>query len=67
MADIIQKIKEEITLESVLKAALKTPGVIIKRDVFLRKELIKYCSEEEVQAAKNSFIIWRKRARGRQH
>lgn len=51
MADIIQKIKEEITLESVLKAALKTPGVIIKRDVFLRKELIKYCSEEEVQEA----------------
>ena len=51
MADIIKKIKEELTLENVLMAAMKTPGVKIRRDVFLRKELIKYCPEETVNLA----------------
>ena len=51
MADIIQKIRDDITVESVLMTVIKMPGVKIKRDVFLRKELYKYCSEEEIQLA----------------
>ncbi len=51
MADIVQKIKEEITLENVLRAAMKLPGVKIKRDAFLRKELIKYCPEQVIKIA----------------
>ncbi len=51
MADIVQKIKEELTFENVLQAAFKTPGVKIKRDKFLRKELIKYCHEDVVREA----------------
>lgn len=51
MADLMQKIKEELTLENVLTAAMKTPGVKIRRDAFLRKELIKYCPEDTVKMA----------------
>lgn len=51
MANIVKKIKDEITLENVLTMAMKTPGVKIKRDVFLRKELIKYCPEEVIKEA----------------
>ena len=51
MANIVKKIKDEITLENVLTIAMKTPGVKIKRDVFLRKELIKYCPEEVIKEA----------------
>ena len=51
MANLVQKIKEELTLEKVLRTAIKTPGVKIKRDVFLRKEQIKYCPEEIVKEA----------------
>ena len=51
MADIMQTIKNELTLEKVLSAAIKTPGVKIRRDVFLRKELIKYYPEDVVEAA----------------
>ncbi len=48
---IINHIKEEITFENVLMSALKTPGVKINRAKFLRKELIKYCREAQVEAA----------------
>lgn len=51
MANIVKKIKDEITLENVLTMAMKTPGVKIKREVFLRKELIKYCPEEVIKEA----------------
>ncbi len=51
MADFVKKIKDEITLENLLAMALKTPGVKIKRDVFLRKELLKHCSEDEIKEA----------------
>ena len=51
MANIVKKIKDEITLENVLAMAIKTPGVKIKRDVFLRKELVKYCSEDVIEQA----------------
>lgn len=51
MSNLMQKIKEELTLEKNLQAAIKTPGVKIKRDVFLRKELIKYCHEEVIDEA----------------
>ena len=37
MANIVQKIKEELTFENVLQAAFRTPGVKIKRDTFLKK------------------------------
>ena len=48
-ADLIKKIKEELTLENVLMKAIKTPGVKIKRDSFLRKELIKYYHEDIIK------------------
>ncbi len=43
--EIVNRIKEEITFENVLMAAMKTPGVKINRAKFLRKELIRYCKE----------------------
>ena len=51
MPDLIAKIKEELTFEKVLYAAMRTPGVKIKRDAFLRKELIKYCPEDVIREA----------------
>ena len=51
MANIVNKIKDEITLENVLAVAIKTPGVKIKRDAFLRKELDKYCQESVIEEA----------------
>ena len=42
MANYISKIKEQLTFENIMMTAVKTPGVKIKRDVFLRKELRKY-------------------------
>ena len=50
-ANIVNKVKEELSLENVLMLAIKTPGVKIKRDVFLRKELIKYCREDVIEEA----------------
>ena len=47
----VQQIKEELTFEKVIMLALKTPGVRINRDVFLRKELIKYCPESMINEA----------------
>lgn len=51
MAKIAQRIKNEMTFENILMAAMHTPGVKINREKFLRKELIKYCAEETVEAA----------------
>ena len=51
MANIVKKFTDEITLENVLALAIKTPGVRIKRDVFLRKELVKYCQEDVIKEA----------------
>ena len=51
MANLVEKIKEDFSLENVLLTAIRTPGVKIRRDVFLRKELIKYFSEEVVEEA----------------
>ena len=47
----IEKLKGSLTAEGILIAAMKTPGVKIKRDQFLRKELIKYYPEDTVQRA----------------
>ncbi len=51
MEDFVNRIKQELTLEKVLMVAMKTPGVKIKRDVFLKKELKKYCSEDVINDA----------------
>lgn len=51
MSNYLEKIKEELTMEKVLQMAIKTPGVKIKRDVFLHKELIKFCPEDIVKQA----------------
>ena len=48
---IVNSIKGELSLENVLMMAIKTPGVRIKRDVFLRKELVKYCRENTIEEA----------------
>lgn len=37
MANVIKKIKDEITVENVLAMALKTPGVKIKRMCFYER------------------------------
>ena len=50
-ADVIERIKDEVSFEKVLMTAIKTPGVKIRRDVFLRKELIKYCQESVIKEA----------------
>lgn len=49
--EITEKLKNSLTAENVLLAAMKTPGVKINRDHFLHKELIKYFPEETVQQA----------------
>lgn len=54
MADIVKAVKNELTFENVLTMAMKTPGVKINRVKFLKKELIKYCSEKEVEDAINT-------------
>ena len=51
MAEIMQKIKNELTLQKVLAAAIKAPGIKVRRDVFLRKELIKFYHEDVVERA----------------
>lgn len=51
MAGVVQKIKDELTLDKVLALALKTPGVKINRKAFLRKELLKHCPEDVIQTA----------------
>ena len=37
MGNLVGKIKEQLTLEKILLAAIRTPGVKIKRDVFITK------------------------------
>ncbi|MCD8012275.1 MAG: hypothetical protein LUG99_03730 [Lachnospiraceae bacterium] len=54
MANAVQTLKNELTFENVLMAAMRTPGVKINRAKFLRKELIKYCPEQIVVEAINS-------------
>lgn len=51
MANIAETIKNELTFENILMAAMRTPGVKINRTKFLKKELIKYCSEDAVNEA----------------
>ena len=51
MADIVQAVKGQLTLENVLRAAMKTPGVKINRAKFLKKELLKYCPEDQISEA----------------
>lgn len=46
MADIVKAVKNEMTFEKVLAAAMHTPGVRINREKFLRKELLRYCAED---------------------
>ena len=40
MANIIKSVKDELTFENVLLTAMRTPGVKINREKFLRKKLI---------------------------
>ena len=51
MANDGKKANNELTFEGVLMVAMKAPGVKINRDKFLRKELMKYCTEEQLQYA----------------
>ena len=43
--------KDLIKVEDIIKAALKIPGVNIKRDEFLKKALKKYCTDKEIEIA----------------
>lgn len=51
MADLVRKVKDDLSLEKVLSVAIKTPGVKINREAFLQKELMKYCPEEVIKEA----------------
>ena len=51
MADLISTVKNELTFENVLLTAMRTPGVKINRAKFLKKELIRYYSEQIVDEA----------------
>ena len=51
MPEVVQSVKGELTFEKVLMIAMHTPGVRINRTKFLKKELIKYCSEDIVNSA----------------
>lgn len=51
MANIVHNLRNEMTFENVLAAAMKVPGVKINRARFLRKELKKYCTDEEIDIA----------------
>lgn len=51
MNGMIEKVKEELTFENVLMTAIRTPGVKINRAKFLKKELMKCCSEEVIEEA----------------
>ena len=50
-SNIVGAAKKNLTLENVLRTAMKTPMVKINREKFLRNELIKYCSEDIVEEA----------------
>ena len=41
----------EIDIEDIVIKGFKTPGIRIKRENFLRKELVKICTEEVIQVA----------------
>ncbi|MCR5137666.1 MAG: EcsC family protein [Oscillospiraceae bacterium] len=51
MANILEKIREELSFDSILAKAISTPGVKVDRESFLRKELRKYCREETIELA----------------
>lgn len=51
MGDILKTVKTELTFENVLAVAMRTHGVRIDRAKFLRKELIKYCPEDQIKEA----------------
>lgn len=51
MADILNSVKNELTFENVLVTAMRTHGVKTDRAKFLRKELIKYCPEDQIKEA----------------
>ncbi len=51
MANIVKRIKEELTFENVLSVAIKTPGVHIDRADFLRRELHLFFPDSVVEEA----------------
>ena len=51
MANVFDTVKEQLTLENVLSAAIRTPGVRVDRAVFLWKELLRYCREDVIETA----------------
>lgn len=50
-ANIVEAVKNELAFENVLMGAMRTPGVKVNRAKFLRKELVKYCSEDTIKEA----------------
>ncbi len=51
MADLIEAVKNELSVENIIRVAVHTPGVKINRSQFLKKELRKYYSIEVVNEA----------------
>ncbi len=51
MANIVQKIQEDLTFEKVFLGVMKTPGVKIHRDKFLRNKLTRYYPDSIISEA----------------
>ena len=51
MENFTQKLRDKVTFEKVLANAMRTPGVKIDRAKFLKKELLRYCSEDVIEEA----------------
>ena len=51
MANIVDTVKEQLTFDKVLAAAMRMPGVKIDREAFLQKELERYCPQRVVSEA----------------
>ncbi len=51
MEKYTQAIKDKLSFEKVLATAMRTPGVKVNRANFLKKELLRYCSEDVIEEA----------------
>ena len=45
-SEVLENLKNSLSAESVLLKALKTPGVVVNRSRFLRRELKLFLTEE---------------------
>lgn len=51
ISKLMERVKNEIPFDKILMTAMKAPGAQVNREIFLRKELTKYCKEETIKDA----------------